>query len=55
MRVAEVFDENGTLTEEVANQPFAPQAALEALLEELKWYSDALETARVEEEQLVAA
>lgn len=46
MRVAEVFDENGTLSEEVAALPYGPQAALDALLTELKWYSDALSTAR---------
>jgi NAD(P)H-dependent FMN reductase len=46
MRVGDNFDENGTLSEEVANQPYGPQMALGGMLAELKWYSDALSTAR---------
>jgi NAD(P)H-dependent FMN reductase len=46
MRVNEVFDENGTLSEEVAAVQYGPQFALDNLLAELKWYSDALAPAR---------
>jgi len=46
MRVSEVFDENGTLTEEIAAKPSSPAGTLDALLEELSWYAEALKTAR---------
>jgi NAD(P)H-dependent FMN reductase len=42
----ENIDEEGNLSEELKAAPYGPQAALEALLTELKWYSDALSTAR---------
>lgn len=40
------FDENGSLKAEIQANPYGPQAALEATLAELKWYSDALSAAR---------
>lgn len=46
MRPAEIFDENGTLTEEVANQPYGPKAALDSLLTEIKWFTEALLNAK---------
>lgn len=37
------INESGELTDEdIKNNPYGPQAALHALLDELKWYSDAL-------------
>lgn len=47
-RVADVVDEQGTLQEELAANPHGPQAALQTMLESLKWYSDALSKARPE-------
>lgn len=44
--LSELIDEAGQLSEEVRSNPYGPQAALQALLAELKWYSDALATAR---------
>lgn len=46
MRVSEIFDENGTLAEEIDNSDSSPRHRLQGTLEELKWYSDALATAR---------
>ena len=40
------LDEAGNLDETVKANPYGPQAALKAMLEELKWYSDALSSAR---------
>lgn len=45
-RPGEVMDDEGKLNEEVANRAYGPQNILQAALEELKWYSDALEAAR---------
>ena len=46
-RAGELIDESGTLVdEEIRANPYGPQAALKATLEELKWYSDALSAAR---------
>lgn len=47
----ENIDEQGNLSEEIKSQPYGPQTALEATLAELKWYSDALSTARLKESQ----
>ncbi|HVC36727.1 MAG TPA: NAD(P)H-dependent oxidoreductase [Candidatus Dormibacteraeota bacterium] len=47
MRIGEIFDENGTLAEEVAKQPHGPETVLQNLLQELQWYSDALLSARL--------
>jgi len=46
MRVSEIFDENGTLAEEIDTQDYGPKFSLHNSLDELKWYSDALVTAR---------
>ena len=40
------LDEAGVLDETVKANPYGPQAALNATLAELKWYSDALSAAR---------
>jgi NAD(P)H-dependent FMN reductase len=45
-RPGEVMDDEGKLNEEVANRAYGPQNILQAALEELKWYSDALGAAR---------
>lgn len=50
MRVSEVFDEDGSLAEEISSKDHGPHTSLEASLKELKWYSDALATARVKSE-----
>ena len=44
--MSEQIDDNGNLTEAGKANPRNPQAALEAQLKELKWYSDALAQAR---------
>lgn len=43
---AMVIDENGTLDEEAATNPYGPLASLMATLEELQWYGEALAEAR---------
>jgi NAD(P)H-dependent FMN reductase len=45
-RASEHIDEADNLTEEMKANPYGPQAAMKATLEELKWYSDALAAAR---------
>ncbi len=45
-RVGELLDEQGNLTEAAKLQPYGPQTALKNMLDELKWYSDALDAAR---------
>lgn len=44
--MSDAIDEDGNISEEVKANPYGPQGALDALLVELKWYSDALSTAR---------
>ncbi len=44
--MSDKIDERGKLDAEVAANPYGPQNALETLLADLKWYSDALSTAR---------
>jgi NAD(P)H-dependent FMN reductase len=44
--MSELIDDEGNLDAELKKNPYGPQAALAALLTELKWYSDALATAR---------
>jgi NAD(P)H-dependent FMN reductase len=44
--MSERIDEDGNLNEEDKANPYGPQSALETLLKELKWYSDALSAAR---------
>jgi NAD(P)H-dependent FMN reductase len=48
--MSEKIDDNGNLAEELLDNPYGPQAALEDTLAELQWYSDALETARAQKE-----
>lgn len=46
-RAGELIDESGNIVdEEIRANPYGPQGALKATLEELKWYSDALSAAR---------
>ncbi len=45
--MSEKIDADGNLSEAEKTSPYGPQAALETLLQELKWYSDALSAARV--------
>lgn len=45
-RVAELVDEAGGLNEEMRLQPYGPQAALETMLADTKWYAEALSAAR---------
>jgi NAD(P)H-dependent FMN reductase len=40
------LDDEGTLSAELSAQPYGPRVALQNMLEELKWYSDALSVAR---------
>jgi NAD(P)H-dependent FMN reductase len=44
--MSEKIDENGVMSEEAKANPYGPQPALEELLKDLKWYSDALDAAR---------
>lgn len=44
--MSDLIDEDGVLDAEAAANPYGPQGQLEAMLKELKWYSDALATAR---------
>lgn len=44
--MSEKIDEEGNLSEAEKANPYGPQSALEALLKELQWYSDALAAAR---------
>jgi NAD(P)H-dependent FMN reductase len=45
-RAGELINDSGELNEEARSNPFSPQVALKATLEELKWYSDTLSAAR---------
>jgi len=47
--MSEKIDDDGNLSEEEKASPYGPQAALETLLKELKWYSDALAAARAKD------
>jgi NAD(P)H-dependent FMN reductase len=44
--MSEKIDEDGNLAEAERANPYGPQSALETLLKELQWYSDALAAAR---------
>jgi len=48
-RVGEVLDEEGTLAQEVKAAPYGPHNALEAQVENLLWYAEALATARAKD------
>ncbi len=49
--MSEIIDENGNLSEAAKANPYGPKAGLDALLADLKWYSDALSTARANDQQ----
>lgn len=44
--MSDILDDAGTISEAALANPYGPQAALDSLLSELKWYSDALAVAR---------
>jgi NAD(P)H-dependent FMN reductase len=44
--MSEAINEEGELAKDVKSNPYGPQSALDGLLEELQWYSDALQQAR---------
>lgn len=44
--MSDLIDDEGNLDEAAKANPYGPQAALSGLLDELKWYSDALAAAR---------
>jgi NAD(P)H-dependent FMN reductase len=44
--MSEMIDEDGNLSEAAKANPYGPQAGLDTLLTDLKWYSDALAAAR---------
>ncbi len=46
VRISEVFDDEGVLKPEIASNPHGPVFALANLINELKWYSEALSVAR---------
>lgn len=46
--MSDLIDDEGNLDEQVRAQPYGPQTALQGMLEELKWTSDALGAARAE-------
>lgn len=45
-RVSESIDGNGNLNDELKSNPYGPQTALRKMLDDTKWYSDALAAAR---------
>ncbi|HUC88376.1 MAG TPA: NAD(P)H-dependent oxidoreductase [Candidatus Binatia bacterium] len=45
-RAGEAIDEAGNLNEEAKANPYGPQTTLKKMLEDTKWYSDALASAR---------
>jgi NAD(P)H-dependent FMN reductase len=53
--MSEKIDGQGNLVEELRNAEHGPQEALENMLDDLKWYSDALVTARERELAAVTA
>jgi NAD(P)H-dependent FMN reductase len=44
--LSEGLDDDGNLSQTLKDNPYNPEVALKAMLEELKWYSDALSRAR---------
>jgi len=46
VHMSEMIDEDGNLSEPAKANPYDPQADLDALLNDLQWYSDALKVAR---------
>jgi NAD(P)H-dependent FMN reductase len=47
--MSEAIDEDGNLSEAAKANPYGPQNGLDTLLADLKWYSDALATARAQD------
>lgn len=47
--MSEIIDEDGILSEAAKANPYGPQNGLDTVLTDLKWYSDALATARANE------
>jgi len=47
--MSEMIDKDGNLSEAAKANPYGPHTALQNMLEELKWYSDALATARAQD------
>jgi NAD(P)H-dependent FMN reductase len=45
-RVSDMIDDKGVMKEEIRNNPYGPQGALQRALDDTKWYSDALSAAR---------
>ena len=48
--MSETIDEDGNISETAKANPYGPQNGLDSLLTDLKWYSDALSTARAKAE-----
>jgi NAD(P)H-dependent FMN reductase len=48
--MSDKIDEEGNLAEEFKTAPYGPQTALDAMLADLKWYSDALAAARAKDQ-----
>lgn len=44
--MSDSIDDDGNLAEAISAQPYGPHTSLDAMLEELHWYSDALRVAR---------
>jgi NAD(P)H-dependent FMN reductase len=49
--MSQTIDEEGNLSEAAKANPYGPQKGLDALLTDLKWYSDALSAARTSDQQ----
>lgn len=47
--MSDIIDENGIMSDAAKANPYGPQAGLEKLLKDLKWYSDALAAARAKD------
>ncbi|MDB5168751.1 MAG: reductase [Candidatus Saccharibacteria bacterium] len=46
VHMSDIIDEEGNMSAEAAANPYGPKPAVEDLLNDLKWYSDALAAAR---------
>jgi|ERR1039458_2170548 NAD(P)H-dependent FMN reductase len=49
--MSETIDEDGNLSEAAKANPYGPQKGLDTLLDDLKWYSNALSAARANDKQ----
>lgn len=45
-RLADSFDEDGNLNNEIAERPYGPQSSLDSQIKSLLWYTEALKSAR---------